>query len=196
MTLRDDPPLSAGEINGFSDEQGHRRPVDAPLLAWRFGVPLQGVATSPATHALGDERLWWALHDASIDVDGLLAPENGPLLRFHDRRPGIEVWTEAELAGLHALWHLARVRGRQDWHARALLAAAWHVEHLQPDNATNHAWAIHVFVENAISSNSPDNASLHAETLLHNCMVAGGGRPDRFSAHLLLDSATALRAIG
>lgn len=63
----------------------------------------------------------------------------------------IEVWTECELAVLHAATNLvldqsedhpdaARMQERLD------LAIAWHLEHTQPDNATGRPWAIHAFL--------------------------------------------------
>ncbi len=65
---------------------------------------------------------------------------------------------------------------------------------LQPDNATNHPWAIHVFVRLARSAPDPserDAALIHAQTQLHSCQVAMG-RPDRLSACILLHAARSL----
>ncbi|MBZ0171155.1 MAG: hypothetical protein K8E66_02125, partial [Phycisphaerales bacterium] len=59
---------------------------------------------------------------------------------------------------------------------------------------TNHPWAVHVFLRLSLAESdraASDAARLHAETLLHNALVSSG-RPDRFSACLLLDAARAL----
>jgi len=74
--------------------------------------------------------------------------------------------------------------------SRALAAAEWHLEALQPDNATNRPWACHVFAILGVERARPD-AILHAQTLVHNCMVAQG-RPDRRSALILVDAARAI----
>jgi hypothetical protein len=98
----------------------------------------------------------------------------------------LETWTEAELASLHALsWHARRGR---EWAGERLDAAAeWIMENLQPDNATNHPWAIHVFLDHAERRRAHESR-LYAETLLHNCL-ARTGRPDVFSACILADAA-------
>lgn len=132
------------------------------------------------------ERLWHARLDPAIDVESVVAIDGaGPLI---DRAAiaTIEVWTDAELAALHAIWCLAAARDRPDWIKRASSARDWHMEHTQPDNATNRPWALHVF-------RLADTAeSLHyAETLLHNCL-AMSGVPDLLSALILLDAADAL----
>lgn len=134
-----------------------------------------------------DERLWWALHDRAAPVEDLL-DARGPLVGEAAFEAGpVETVTETELGALHALRHLAtRDRRLRD---RCLDAADWHVRTLQPDNGTNHPWAVHVFVELAsLGGPLADGARLHAETLVHNALVATG-RPDRFSACLLLDAA-------
>ncbi|MEO1585156.1 MAG: hypothetical protein AAFR96_11390, partial [Planctomycetota bacterium] len=66
------------------------------------------------------------------------------------------------------------------------------IREIQPDNATNLPWAVHVFCVLAERDGDAD-ASLYAETLLHNCVVGGAGRPDKLSALILLDSARRLR---
>ncbi len=112
----------------------------------------------------------------------------GPLWPLLGRTP-IEVWTEQELSGLHALWWLARRRGRDDLARRGAAARDWHLVNTQPDNATNRPWALHVFL-----LGGTDESRLYAETLLHNCLV-GTGRPDPTSAWILLDSARALEKV-
>lgn len=66
------------------------------------------------------------------------------------------------------------------------------VGELQPDNATNHPWAIHVFAAIAADENNA-HADLYAQSLLHNALI-DGGEPDTFSALILLDAAHALSA--
>ncbi len=176
-------------IDAFTDDRGDRRAVDRPILAWLLGIH-PGPTPADATDA--DLRLWWALHDGAT-IDDAIAPAPGPLLGQDAFRTGaVETTTETELAALHALWHHGeRDPGRRD---RCLDAARWHVEMLQPDNATNHPWAVHVFVNLALAEPDADasaRARLHAETLLHNALVSTG-RPDRFSACLLLDAARVL----
>lgn len=190
--------LSVGEVAAFCDEAGNRRRVDRALLCWRHGV-------SPGPTPGGvqdDEALWWALHDGTIDVDGLLAPEANLSVRGVEMMPPllaraagtIEVFTESQLSAMHALWHLASVRRRPDYRERCLRVAEWFIEHIQPDNATNHAWAIHVFVVLGATRGGElgGSAVAYGATLLHNCRVQLGV-PDRFSRELIGDAAAALR---
>jgi hypothetical protein len=175
-------------VDTFRDEHGHRRAVDRPLLC-----RLLGRDPGPAPDGASiDVRIWHALahpDQASVDHD----PGPGPLIGTAAFQTGaIETTTETELAALHGLWHLGETRPAL--RARCLDAARWHVETLQPDNGTNHPWAVHVFVALADAegdSARAHEAMLHAETLVHNAVV-NLGRPDRFSACVLLDSANAL----
>ncbi len=179
-------------IATFRDELGHRRAVDRPILAHLLGTD---PGPAPANATL-DARLWHAIH-AHEPVAGLLAPAPGPLLGEHAFAVGaIETTTETELAALHALAHHAERRDPQapSLTDRMLDASRWHVQTLQPDNGTNHPWAVHVFImlaEQETDANSAHEATLHAETLVHNSIV-NLGRPDRFSACLLLDAARVL----
>jgi len=107
----------------------------------------------------------------------------------------LEVWTERELACVHALGWLvplaasdpssASIAAALDDHLGA--AMTWHLDNLQPDNATNHPWALHIFLDRALREDD-GSALLYSQALLHNCQIAQG-RPDAFSAHLLLDAA-------
>ncbi len=129
-----------------------------------------------------DASLWWLLHVPGSDSLRLVDGGKGPLFpRLHSQ--AIEMWTEAELSGLHALWwhaqHSVAIR------ARCLLAAEWLIAEIQPDNATNRPWSMHVFAEMAIGGNG--DAGMYAQTLMHNCMV--GGSVDRFSACVMWDAA-------
>lgn len=69
--------------------------------------------------------------------------------------------------------------------------AAWHVGHLQPDNATHHPWAVHLFLHQSLHAGDVE-AGMYAGTLLHNCRVMTG-QPDALSAHILMDAANALQ---
>lgn len=179
-------------IGGFSDEMGHRRGVDRFILAWMLGCPLP---EDPAGGITPDVALWRALVEGTdprpliLAGDGIPTPLTGP-----PRGIVIETATEAELSALHAVWHHGVRRGDLALQARALSAARWAVANLQPDNATNHPWAAHVFVELGLLEGNRE-AELYAQTLLHNCMVALG-RPDRFSAVILLDASRALERPG
>jgi hypothetical protein len=130
--------------------------------------------------------VWRARLEPAIDVDRLFdARADGPLLP-RSMHATVEVWTTADLAAMHALSRLAVDRARPDWAARVRSARDWHLEHTQPDNATNRPWALHVYR----LADIPE--CLHyAETLLHNCLAIEG-RPDALSALLLLDAAEAL----
>jgi EAL domain-containing protein (putative c-di-GMP-specific phosphodiesterase class I) len=65
----------------------------------------------------------------------------------------------------------------------------WHLEHTQPDNATNRPWALHVFVR----AGAPE-ARLYAETLLHNA-TASDARHEPLTRWILLDAARELSAL-
>jgi hypothetical protein len=176
-------------IENFRDDAEHRRAIDRPFLSYLLGTD-PGPApdrTSPA------EALWWSLHEASsepfllVNTEGSLVPERGMAL---------EVWTEEELGALHALSRFAMSRRAPELSARVDAAVRWLIEHVQPDNATNHPWAIHCFVMESVRPASPvaSEARMYAETLLHNCLV-GRGVPDRFSACILTDAADALAGL-
>jgi hypothetical protein len=93
----------------------------------------------------------------------------------------IEIWTETEIAAVHWAWSVP------GWRGACESAALWLVEEIQPDNATNLPWAVHVFA--AVSARSDNQrAGLYAQTLLHNALVMRT-RPDPLAALILLDSA-------
>ena len=177
----------SGLAGSFRDERGHRRAVDRWLVGRLLG---EAVEDEVGDRAGLDERLFAGLVTGDGSAAEACLGSNGSLEVF-DPEVGIERWTQTELGALHAMgvW-AARGLGRD----RVLDAARWHVAELQPDNATHHAWALHVFVEVGISGDS--GALAHAGTLLHNAMVAGGGAPDAFSSVLLLDSAMVLEGGG
>ena len=148
--------------------------------------PRPGPAAAPKHVPEPEVALWWALAGEEVDVSRLVpAHGDGPLWP-DSRSRGLEVWTEAELCGLHALWNLARRDGRPDWARRAEQLREWHLENTQPDNATNRPWALHVFL-----LGGAQEGRLYAETLLHNARVTG---PEPFSAWILLDAARELDA--
>ena len=158
-----------------------------------------GRAPAGVAGAAGELALWWARADPSVDVDAVLAaadpaarpPDVGPAasdgsLLPRDRYRAIEVWTDADLAAMHALWWLARDRGRPDWAARLDEVRSWHLANTQPDNATNRPWAIHVF----LLAGSPEDEH-YAQTLLHNALAIDA-EPTPLGRVLLHDAADAL----
>jgi hypothetical protein len=94
----------------------------------------------------------------------------------------IEVWTETELAMLHLLERGVDGPGREQVMARLADCIEWHLEHTQPDNATNRPWAMHAFILHG----SPE-AALYAQTLLHNAQ-AGGAMGDPLVQWILADA--------
>jgi hypothetical protein len=182
-----DAPAALEYIERFTDERGNRRPVDPPLLGWMLGVP----PPRDGRPLSRDAALWWALcSPGSPSPEPLFEHPTGPLVP-EARDSGFESWTEAELSALHALWHLGRVRKDDVILQRCRAAVAWHLAEIQPDNGTNRPWATHVFVW--ASDQFPD-AMMHAQTLVHNACVERG-RPERFSALLLLDASRAMRTL-
>jgi hypothetical protein len=176
---------------------GHRA-IEPWLAAWlgERPSPNQPASRQP------DVRLWRSLvlRKPIAAQDLGLEDRAGPaslLPPAGDDTP-IEVWTEAELCTMHGLWHAARLGPRPAWRRRCLDAAVWHAENLQPDNATNIPWALHVFAIAGALARAEDERlaaalDLHAQTLLHNALVTHG-RPDPLSARVLLDAARAIRA--
>lgn len=171
----------------------------------RFALPLaEWVLTDPPmagpvgeSRAAAEHTHWWA---------GLLG--RGPIPQFagdgpilpEDPDEAIEVWSEQELSALHAAWWIAR--SNNDLRERLDAAVRWHTANLQPDNATNHPWAVHVFAEFAVRTGDA-HARLHAETICSNYRVlqAQAARPDAersedradlFSALIMLDASRAM----
>ncbi len=141
-----------------------------------------------------DLYLWWALTNPSLNPPSLnplsiinLNEKNA--LFPQDNFTTIEVWTETELAALHALSHHARYLHQTDLNNRIRRTIDWHIQNTQPDNATNHPWAVHAF----LLRNTPE--SIHfAETLINNTLVQNA-HPDPFSARILLDAAISLTTL-
>lgn len=135
-----------------------------------------------------DLLLWRCAADPAVPVPpDLLAAPRAPLRPWLSDGP-IEVWTEVELSSLHALWRLARLRNDPRLRDRAVAAMRWHLEHTQPDNATNRPWALHAFLQEGSAE-----GEAYAGTLLHNAL-AHGGVPEALSAWILMDAAVELAA--
>jgi hypothetical protein len=183
-----EPHTAAGSVDGIPTLGAG--PLDEPFaLAVGTAARDRNVGISlPDPLPPGEIGLWWALVDNSIDVDDLIAaPTDGSLLPQGLFRT-IEVWTEADLCGLHALWNLARRRGRRDWRLRAEQVRDWHLVNTQPDNATNRPWALQVFLLGGTGE-----CIHYAETLLQNARILTG-RPDPLSAWILIDAAREIEA--
>jgi len=168
------------------DELGQRRALDRAFLRCILG-PKMG---KPEARDVAG-RLWLLAAESagSEPVHGLIAGTPGRLL-WPPSEETIETSTEGELSGLHAAWRIAKRDGNDRLRARCLDAAAWSVENLQPDNATNRPWSAHVFVELWLARGDA-GASLYAQTLVHNCQVSFG-KPDRVSALVLWDASREL----
>ena len=161
--------------------------VLGPSLGRAFSAVVAGTdaGTTPEIRP-GDREvgLWWAVQDEGIDIEPLIAePTDGSLWPVPD--VGLEVWTEVELCGLHALWWIARRRSSPTLVRRIDDLRKWHMENTQPDNATFRPWALQVF-----ALDEDPESQLYAETLLHNAMITG---PEPLSAWILQDAARALR---
>ena len=136
-----------------------------------------------------DLRLWaCAAQPAEPLPEGILGPTGGPL-RPWPTDGTVEVWTEVELSSLHALWRLARQRKAPSLRERARSAMRWHLEHTQPDNATNRPWALHAFLQEGSAE-----GEAYAGTLLHNAL-AHGGKPEPLSAWILMDASAELACV-
>lgn len=185
-------PARRAFMESFADELGNRARVATPFLAAAMNIQ-PGPDRPSAARAMDlDDRLWWAIHDPEQPIADLthgVGPLDPTLAEI-----AIESRTETELSAVHALYRLGLDRREPAMIARALDAARWHVAELQPDNGTNHPWAVHVFV--LLAAGSPDQgqagaALMHAQMLLHNCQVHQG-RADRLSACILWDASCTL----
>lgn len=161
----------------FRDEAGHRRAVDRYILAHLAGAPV----LPPPDQTSPDVAIWARIAGGAGDSCWAAFSHQEPWLVRERDDLTIETWTQAELCCLHALSHAGPTLK-----PRADAAADWMLENLQPDNATNHPWAIHVFLSRSAELGS-DEHRLYAEVLLHNAIISLG-RADRFSALILLDA--------
>jgi hypothetical protein len=148
---------------------------------------LDGAPPSFRNRKDADAVLWDAAAAGSAPgaldaADRLLAARPGWSLADAEGYLALEVWTECELSALHALSRIVRLHPTPSRRARFDELCRWHIEHTQPDNATNRPWAVHVFAR----SRAPD-AILYAETLLHN-VSASDARHEPLSRWILLDA--------
>ena len=169
-----------------------------PPIVWRSNAPECAVrpARSGPGGPGGEVELWRKLREqGGVDAVDFDLRASGPLWPSSDWA-AIEVWTEAELCGLHGLWRAMRMAGEQGAAIRRRLGAAvaWHLEHTQPDNATNRPWAVHVFLlhgpEGTMGREGRADARLYAETLVHNAQAQGNADPA--SLWILADAAREL----
>ncbi len=169
-----------------ADELGQRRPLDRAFLRCILGP---GVGKPEPRDAASQLWVLAATEASGAEVRRLVGDTDGSLIKSPAEET-IETSTEAELAGLHAAWRVAVREQDQGLRERCMDAAAWSIENVQPDNATNRPWAAHVFIELWLARGDA-GASLYAQTLLHNCQVSFG-KPDRISALVLWDAAEEL----
>lgn len=178
--FRPDPLAWADHLDSVagSGSPGPSPPADPPASLLR-----------PARDGVTPERFLWAAASAGElpEPSALDLGSDGPLWSS-DRWSAIEVWTEGELCGLHALARLGRLRpDLAGAIARRLRSAiGWHLEHTQPDNATHRPWAVHLFL-----GHPEPEVDLYGQTLLHNFEAAGRG--DRDAAWILRDAAREIR---
>lgn len=160
--------------------------VRAALLATAAGTMAPGLPPPPGTGEHTECATWRALLSGDAPPEALFDPVR-PTLMARDDYSAIEVWTDAELCVMHALWFLARRDGDRRAAARLDTVRTWHLAHTQPDNATNRPWALHVFALGA----EPES-QLYAQTLLHNAMALDA-RPNSLAGLILASSAAAMR---
>lgn len=195
----------------FKDERRNQLAVDEGLFAALRSDTRWGDVAAKSRE--GDVCLW-----CGAPVDSVVLPCNTthselgrPLLGDWMDQPcdqpsvGMEVWGERELCALHALWSRARTATPEDrarWCRRGFQACRWLLANLQPDNATNYPWSVHVWLivsEQGVhewgNANLGPEARVYAETLLHNCQVGPGhGKADRRSAWILWHAARELES--
>jgi len=146
--------------------------------------------TAPGTGRIaGEELAFWRTLARGGELPDAVTRTDRPTLLAADAFDAIEVFVDAELSALHALWHLARRHAGSRAEQRLTDVRNWHLEHTQPDNATNRPWALHVFIE----ARTPESM-LYAETLLHNA-IALEGKPTPLGGALLRDAARAIDAM-
>ena len=168
----------------FIDERAHRRDIDSWILAALFGLD-----APDQRDAARDVRCWRALLHRDVPAMTELAASAPDEFGRRADSASIESWTDTELSSLHAAGALALSADEPELRS---LCARWSrafVDEIQPDNATNQAWAIHAFVDLAVGGDV--EADMYAQTLLHNCMFERG-RPDVRSALLLHHGAMCL----
>jgi hypothetical protein len=194
--------LEAVGADGAEREAAHLAPGFARWRRARRGgggaAPAEG-----AGGALPDQRLWALVASDPPAAIGLVESWRGEGRGRGRTDAGslvpqkslevIEVWTECEMSALQALVWLSLTTGRDDLLERAERCLRWRLEHLQPDNATNRPWTVHLCAHLAARDGSAE-AAWEAQTLLHNCQV-GRGAPDALSSLILEDAADALEML-
>ncbi|MFK7962287.1 MAG: hypothetical protein AB8G96_17385 [Phycisphaerales bacterium] len=199
------PLPSPGAPLGGADLEAAVQAVRQPSTIDAARPPGNAPSEVNAASAPGELALWWGRSDDRIDPAEVLhaahpdrrAPNDDPAgtggsLLPRDRYRAIEVWTDADLAACHALWWLAELAPPEraaPWRERLHAVRDWHLEHTQPDNATNRPWAVHVFLELGTR-----DGERYAETLLHNALALGA-EPTPLARVLLADAADALERI-
>lgn len=171
-------------IATFRDEFGHRRPIDEPLLR----CVLSRAVRPPAGEMPIDERLWWCLSSRDSFPPRALRPAGGALTPGFGREP-IESWTEREMRVMHAAINRAVISHDSALFERVLDAAAWLMDNVQTDNATNRPWGIHAVIIHGLLGHT--NAEHDAAGMLHAARAATG-EADRLSQIILLDAARTL----
>jgi len=176
------PPVDGTSLHLGAMEKDFRAALDLPAR----DVP---VSPPPAEARVGAElALWRCLaHGTPLPEDAL--SEDRPTLLPSGAFDAIEVFTDAELSAMHALWWMARRDPGGAMARRLEKVRDWHLENTQPDNATNRPWAIHVF----IAAQTPESW-LYAQTLLHNA-IALEGVPTPLAGAILRDAARAVDLI-
>ena len=170
--------------NSLAQWSAHLAKASGLRVVLGSSPPPEALRNAHAQRDSVDLRLWLEACRAAPSLDALPAGK-GPLVVW-DQRVAIEVWTEEELSGMHALARLARRTDSAPAQERLRSAVRWHIEHTQPDNGTNRPWALHAF----LLEGSPD-AHAYAGTLLHNALALTG-RPTPLSAWILMDAAAEL----
>jgi hypothetical protein len=189
---------SLPQPDDFADEFGHRRATDEAMLAWLHRCVGSAVSLSrPHDEPVALDVLLWRALASREPADQRAAASRlggakhiGEIISAGDDM-SLEVATEQQLCALHALaWLQREDEALKPFVERSVL---WLIDEVQPDNATNHPWAIHAFADLA-SRHGPAphprsaEAGLYVETLLHNACVTLG-RPDLRSALILHDAA-------
>ncbi len=178
-----DPALSG-------DENGNRLPIDAYLLARIHGdrPPDDRLDQTPRTLAL---RIW---QQACASSPAPITLSASPPLVTSGDFGSIETWTESLLCATHGLGWLSLRDSVAYPRPRVDRELDWLIEHVEPDNATRHPWAVHLFLDAALSRNCAE-AMLYAQDLLHACQI-DRRRPPWRSAWILRDSAAWLSRHG
>ena len=148
--------------------------------------------SSPDTHAnipQAEVAFWQSRACGKALPPGAL-DSGQPTLLASTAFDAIEVFTDAELSALHAMWWIVKDEPATSPAQRRLRQVRdWHLENTQPDNATNRPWAVHVFLE----ADTPEGR-LYAQTLLHNALALEG-RATPLAGAILRDAACAVDLI-